>query len=66
MNDESSAIVLWFDSISKGDIGKAGGKGANLGEITSFGLPVPPGFVVTAQAYELFLKEANIVVDMKD
>ena len=66
MNDESSAVVLWFDSISKDDIGKAGGKGANLGEMTSFGLPVPPGFVVTAQAYELFLKEANIVVDMKD
>jgi pyruvate,water dikinase len=29
----------------------AGGKGANLGELTGAGLPVPPGFVVTAQAY---------------
>jgi pyruvate, water dikinase len=28
-----------------------GGKGANLGELTGAGLPVPPGFVVTATAY---------------
>ena len=26
-------------------------KGANLGELTTTGLPVPPGFVVTADAY---------------
>jgi pyruvate,water dikinase len=28
-----------------------GGKGANLGELTNAGLPVPPGFAVTATAY---------------
>lgn len=27
-----------------------GGKGANLGEMTSLGLPVPPGFTVTTEA----------------
>lgn len=32
----------------------AGGKGANLGELTSAGLPVPPGFVVGAPAYAAF------------
>src|SRR5690606_4350817 len=33
------------------DVPAAGGKGANLGELTAAGIEVPPGFVVTAQAY---------------
>ncbi|GLY49869.1 phosphoenolpyruvate synthase [Lentzea sp. NBRC 102530] len=40
-----------FTTLRKDDTGIAGGKGANLGELTSAGLPVPPGFVVTAQAF---------------
>ncbi|MGQ0749965.1 MAG: pyruvate, phosphate dikinase [Betaproteobacteria bacterium] len=32
-----------------------GGKGANLGEMTKLGLPVPPGFVVTTEACKAFL-----------
>ncbi len=47
-------IVKWFEEIGKSDVNKAGGKGANLGELVKAGLPVPPGFVVTAQAYQLF------------
>ena len=43
--------VAWFDAISVADVPTVGGKGANLGELTAAGLPVPPGFVVTAQAY---------------
>ncbi len=37
-----------------------GGKGANLGEMTRAGFPVPNGFVVTAEAYFHFLKETGI------
>jgi pyruvate,water dikinase len=33
------------------DTGSVGGKGANLGELTAGGLPVPPGFVITGEAY---------------
>ena len=33
---------------------------ANLGELIQAGIPVPPGFVVTAQAYEKFMDEAGI------
>ncbi|HEX7307668.1 phosphoenolpyruvate synthase [Lentzea sp.] len=40
-----------FTTLGKDDTGTAGGKGANLGELTRAGLPVPPGFVVTAQAF---------------
>jgi pyruvate,orthophosphate dikinase len=35
--------------------GLLGGKGANLGEMTKLGLPVPPGFVVTTEACKAFL-----------
>ncbi|WP_296879621.1 phosphoenolpyruvate synthase [uncultured Methanobrevibacter sp.] len=52
--------VVKFEDLNKSDIGIAGGKGANLGELTQAGIPVPPGFVVTAQAYEKFMEEAGI------
>jgi pyruvate,water dikinase len=44
-------LVAWFGDLSKSDVPRVGGKGANLGELTRAGLPVPPGFVITAQAY---------------
>ncbi|WP_226005660.1 phosphoenolpyruvate synthase [Natrinema salinisoli] len=52
--------VLWLDEISSGDLEKVGGKGASLGELTGAGLPVPPGFVVTAGTYRSFIEEAEI------
>src|SRR3989344_2906585 len=33
-----------------------GGKGANLAEMTSIGLPVPPGFTISAEVCELYYK----------
>jgi pyruvate,water dikinase len=52
--------IAWFEDLGKDDVGIAGGKGANLGELVRAGLPVPPGFVVTAQAYSYFLKESGL------
>jgi len=46
------ALVLPFSKIRKEDIPLVGGKGANLGEMYNYGIPVPNGFVVTAQAYQ--------------
>jgi len=43
--------IIWFDALSKSSVPTAGGKGANLGELTRAGLPVPPGFVVSAPAF---------------
>ncbi|XHF30446.1 phosphoenolpyruvate synthase [Corallococcus exercitus] len=45
------ASILWFDALSREDVAQAGGKGANLGELTRAGLPVPRGFVITAAAF---------------
>lgn len=44
-------MIAWFRDLSAADVPVAGGKGANLGELTRAGLPVPPGFVVSAPAY---------------
>jgi pyruvate,water dikinase len=46
--------------LTKGDVRVAGGKGANLGEMTHAGLPVPAGFVVTISAYERFSASADL------
>ncbi len=53
-------LIRWFDAIRVGDAALVGGKGANLGELSSAKLPVPPGFVVTAEAYRYALSSAGI------
>lgn len=52
--------VIWLKKIGRGDISLAGGKGANLAELYNLGLPVPPAFVITAQAYTRFLTQAKL------
>lgn len=52
-------FTLFFNKISKKDVAIAGGKGASLGEMARAGLPVPPGFVVLALAFEKFLDNIN-------
>lgn len=53
-------LVIDFKDINKDSIPLVGGKGANLGEMTKAGFPVPGGFAVTVPSYELFLKENDI------
>jgi len=53
-------LVLWFDDVRKEDIPVVGGKNASLGEMINAGLPVPPGFAVTAYSYEKYLQEKRI------
>ncbi len=43
--------IRWFDELALADVESVGGKGANLGELTRAGFPVPNGFVVTSDAY---------------
>lgn len=52
--------VRWLDDIGRSDLAVAGGKGANLGELTRAGFDVPWGFVVTTRAYHAFLSEAGL------
>ena len=55
-----SELIRDFSSIRKQDVAVAGGKGANLGEMTAAGLAVPPGFVITSDAYRLFMGENGL------
>lgn len=57
--------VRWFDQLSRADVGEAGGKGANLGELTGAGLPVPPGFVITAAGYLASLDDAQVRTEIR-
>ena len=52
--------IAFFKDIDKEDISSVGGKGANLGEMTKAGFPVPNGFGVTVRSYDSFLKENQI------
>ncbi len=47
-------MIRRFAEISSQDLAKVGGKGANLGELTRAGFPVPPGFCVTTDGFVAF------------
>ncbi len=61
----SHKFVVWFKEVGKEDIPLVGGKGANLGEMFSAGIPVPPGFIVTSAAYYYFLEKNNLARPIK-
>jgi len=44
--------ISWFDEFDDAIGARVGGKGASLGQMTRAGLPVPPGFSVTTDAYQ--------------
>jgi pyruvate,water dikinase len=52
--------VAWFGEVDKNDTALVGGKGANLGELTRAGIPVPSGYVVTSEVYFDFLERAGL------
>ncbi len=60
MRKSPKKAVVWFNEVTKEDISLVGGKGANLGEMTNAGIPVPPGFIVTASAYFDFIEKAGL------
>ncbi|MBI4304476.1 MAG: phosphoenolpyruvate synthase, partial [Chloroflexi bacterium] len=57
---EDKRVVVWFNEVTKKDLALAGGKGANLGEMTNANIPVPPGFIVTSWAYFDFLRQTKL------
>ncbi|HET9920479.1 MAG TPA: PEP/pyruvate-binding domain-containing protein, partial [Ktedonobacteraceae bacterium] len=57
---EKAPFVLFFDEIDSSYLPVVGGKGANLGELTRAGLPVPTGFCVTTRAYVQIAERADL------
>lgn len=52
--------ILFFAEIDYSLLPQVGGKGANLGELTRAGLPVPPGFCITTEAYQQIAELADL------
>ena len=59
-------LIQWFESVSRSDVASVGGKGANLGEMTRAGIPVPPGFVITAEAFLAALDAGGVRAALRD
>ncbi len=64
-NPETLHYIRLFSQIGASDVGLVGGKGANLGEMTQAGLPVPPGFCLTADAYYAFVQSTRVGDDIR-
>jgi pyruvate, water dikinase len=58
--------VIWLDDIECHRTELAGGKGASLGRMTGTGMPVPPGFVVTAGALGESLDGHGVLEKVRD
>jgi len=56
--------IRWFSELSKDDVKTVGGKGANLGEMTSLKLPVPPGFCILTSGYLHFLRDTDLETEI--
>lgn len=58
--NKKEKLILWFEEVRKEDVPLVGGKNANLGEMINAGIPVPPGFAITAYTYKKFITETRI------
>jgi pyruvate,water dikinase len=54
------STVLGLRELGRDDVARAGGKGANLGELIKAGFDVPDGFVLTTEAYAAALEAAQL------
>ncbi|MFZ5469103.1 MAG: phosphoenolpyruvate synthase [Myxococcota bacterium] len=61
-----TGYIAWFDQLSRQEVAQAGGKGANLGELAGAGLPVPPGFVITARAFLAALDASGVRAKLRE
>jgi pyruvate, water dikinase len=63
---ESNQYIQFFDGGIEPTLEALGGKGSSLVTMTSAGMPVPPGFVVTTAAFDEFMSEAGITQEIHD
>jgi len=59
-------LVSDLKNVKKEMVSIAGGKGANLGELISLGVRVPPGFVITSYAYKYFIEYNKLYDKIKE
>jgi pyruvate,water dikinase len=61
----NSEFVVWFDDYDPVHRRRIGGKNASLGEMIEAGLPVPPGFAVTTEAYETLRGNVRLASEVR-
>ncbi|MBO9129392.1 phosphoenolpyruvate synthase [Bacillus sp. 165] len=61
-----NSSVLFFNQIDRSSLSVVGGKGANLGELSKAGFPVPGGFCITTDAYKEFVAASPEMNSMLD
>lgn len=57
---KKSDLIIALSNISNEDKDSVGEKAASLGEVLKHGFPCPPGFVITHNAYQQFLKKNKL------
>ncbi|MBW2567353.1 MAG: PEP/pyruvate-binding domain-containing protein [Deltaproteobacteria bacterium] len=57
--------IYWLNELRSEDNDKVGKKCANLGEMTHLGMKVPPGFAISVNGYELFMKKTGAEAEIK-
>jgi len=66
---QKKRLILFFNQISKNDVGLVGGKNASLGEmfqkLSKKGINIPFGFCLTSNAYFYYLKANKIDKEVK-
>jgi len=58
------ARIVSLAEVSESDLPLVGGKASKLGELVRQGLPVPPGFVLTTEAYDAFVNETVLKTEL--
>ncbi len=62
----SGRSVMLFTEICKDDIQKVGGKCANLGELVKIGIPVPPGYAITTDVFDIFMERTGAQEEIQE
>lgn len=60
----SSDYIVWLHEYRAPDKSRVGGKNASLGEMISAGLPVPPGFALSTEAYHTLRSQPRLIHDV--
>ncbi len=58
------AFIVDLADVSDSDRPQVGGKASKLGELVRQGLPIPPGFVVTTEAYQAFVDATGLKTEI--
>ncbi|HIG52247.1 phosphoenolpyruvate synthase [Candidatus Parvarchaeota archaeon] len=64
--EQKKNFIKWFSEINNKDILIVGGKGASLGEMYNNKFPIPPGFIVTSEAYKYYIDGSGLKNEILD